>query len=99
MPMFVLGRELRGIVFVLIEQAKCKETPIDFVTRLGRYLRDPAGGDPRKGAHRVPEKLDVVGVAHTLFLFSDVSRSRSPNVYRLTTRGAPGCYWGYQPIP
>ena len=59
----VAGRELGGVVLVLVEQAQRDEPPVDGVVGLLGDLHDPARGDPGERADRVPEELDVVGRA------------------------------------
>src|SRR5262245_40275395 len=64
MAALIIGRELGGVVFLFVQQAERNKPPIDLIACLGRDLGDPAGGDPGKGTHRVPEEFDVIVVAH-----------------------------------
>ncbi len=69
MTAFIIGWELRGIIFIFVEEAERDEPPVDLVVGLGRHLFDPTGGDPGKGADGIPEELDVVVVAHVAMSF------------------------------
>ena len=68
MAALVIGRKLRGIVLLLVEETQRDQPPIDLVPCLGRHFGNPAGRDPGKGADRVPEEFDVIVSAYVAFL-------------------------------